>query len=256
MALGHHSSAARDASSVPRARDSSTGAGGSEDRVRRHHRQSARSDGDDHVGDRRAAGAAVRSQGRARRSRTHQRTGLFCRHRAAAGSRASQRRRHHLSGRRESGHHEDRLHRKSEGAQRHALGADGSLGRPGLQHEHVPARRTQDQQLLRANRIRRPGADARQRHQPRSEDRRLDADDPRRLDRQEHCDRRRPAAPAAADSAGTDAQGRQRLFRRRPRRRLQKRCRSCTRTSFTSSSETSKAASYPRRSISKPAPRT
>ena len=63
----------------------------------------------------------------------------------------------------------------TKGAERHAAGTDGSFGRTSLQHQHVPSGRAQDQQLLRAHRLRRPSPDARQGHQPRSEDRRRDA---------------------------------------------------------------------------------
>ena len=61
-------------------------------------------------------------------------------------------------------------------------------------------------------------------------------------------DRRRSGASAAADPAAPDAQAGQHLFRRGARRRLSKRCRSSTKTSVTSRSGTSRAASIRRRS--------
>ena len=168
-----------------------------------------------------APGRALRSQGGAGRLRAHQRAGILCRHRAASRARAAGRRCDYLPRRREPGHHEDRLHRQHQGAERHAPGTDGSFGRTGLQHQHVPSGRAQDQQLLRAHRLRRPSPDARQRHQPRSGDRRRDAHDPRRPDGQAHLNRRRSAASAAAAAPGDDAQARHAVLGRHPRRRLQ-----------------------------------
>ena len=94
------------------------------------------------------------------------------------------------------------------------------LGRPSIQHEHLSPGRPQDQQLLRAHRIRRAGTDPRQGHQPRLSDRSPDAHDPGRLDRKGDRARRRSAASASADPSGAHPEGRQRLFRCRARRRL------------------------------------